>query len=110
MNDDETSIDALILSGVVEVAAIDSETGEFLYCFTNKFKELMPEMYEMHVNNFHSEIMSFWEIGVINIDDIESSNPIISLTEKAFDESILQKLSTEQIIALNEIKRILKMI
>ena len=39
-------IDALILNGALEVAAIDMETGEALYKFTDKLKEISPELYE----------------------------------------------------------------
>ena len=108
MNDE--SIDSLILSGIVEVAAIDSESGELLYSFTDKFKELMPELYEIHINYIHNEIMYFWEKGIVYIDDITSKNPIVSLTEKAFDEETISSLSDSKKESLEEIKRILKVI
>lgn len=108
MNDE--SIDSLILSGVVEVAAVDTETGEFLYSFTDKFKEIMPELYEIHINYIHNEVMYFWEKGLVHIDDITSENPVVSLTEKAFDEDAISQLSKSKQESLNEIKRILKVI
>lgn len=108
MNED--SIDSLILAGVVEVAALDSETGELLYSFTDKFKEMMPELYEIHINYIHNEIMYFWEKGLVYIDDITSKNPVVSLTEKAFDEEAISSLSDSKRESLEEIKRILKVI
>ena len=108
MNDE--SIDSLILAGVVEVAAVDTETGEFLYSFTDKFKEIMPELYEIHINYIHNEVMYFWEKGLVHIDDITSENPVVSLTEKAFDEDAISQLSKSKQESLNEIKRILKVI
>ena len=108
MNDE--SIDSLILAGVVEVAAVDTETGEFLYSFTDKFKEIMPELYEIHINYIHNEVMYFWEKGLVHIDDITGENPVVSLTEKAFDEDAISQLSKSKQESLNEIKRILKVI
>ena len=107
---DENSIDSLLLAGVIEVAALDSETGELLYSFTDKFKELMPELYEIHINYIHNEVMYFWEKGIVHIDDVTSKNPVVSLTEKAFDEDTISKLSKSKQESLNEIKRILKVI
>ena len=106
----EESIDSLILAGVIEVAALDSETGELLYSFTDKFKEMMPELYEIHINYIHNEVMYFWEKGIVYIDDITSKNPIVSLTEKAFDEETISSLSDSKKESLEEIKRILKVI
>lgn len=107
---DDKSIDDLLLSGIIEVAALDSNTGELLYSFTDKFKEMMPELYEIHINYIHNEVMYFWEKGLVHIDDVTSKNPIVSLTEKAFDESVLASLSNSKRESLEEIKRILKVI
>lgn len=106
---EEPSIEDLLLAGIIEVAALDS-SGEFLYTFTDKLKEIMPELYAAHLNYVHAELMFFWEKGLINIDDMESSNPIITLTEKAFDEEYISSLSIEKRQSLEEIKRILKVI
>lgn len=108
MND--PSIEDLILSGAIEVSAVDVETGELLYTFTDKIKSLMPELYKIHINHVHNEIMYFWEKGLVHIDDITSKNPIVSLTEKAFDEDVLKNLSSDKRQSLEEIKRILKVI
>ena len=108
--EDNPSIEELILSGVIEVSAVDSETGEFLYTFTDKLKELLPELYAIHINHIHNEIMYFWEKGLVYIDDITSNNPSISLTEKSFDEEALSQLSPSKRESLEEIKRILKVI
>ena len=110
IEDNTPSLDDLILAGVVEVAAFDVESGEMLYTFTNKFKESMPELYKIHMNYVHSELMHFWELGIVNIDDMESMNPLVSITEKAFDENTINKLTDQQKTSLEELKRILKVI
>ena len=107
---DDKSIDSLLLAGIIEVAALDSDTGELLYSFTDKFKEMMPELYEIHINYIHNEVMYFWEKGLVHIDDVTSENPVVSLTEKAFDENAIASLSDSKKESLEEIKRILKVI
>lgn len=107
--DDTTQkeIDKLILSGALQVAGIDSETGDFLYQFTPKLKDVFPELYSEHVNHVNAELMRMWEKGFLDID-ITEKNPIVKLTEKALDDNELSKLSKQDRWGIEEIKRILK--
>ena len=104
------SIEDLILAGAVEVAGIDSTTGEFLYQFTDKLKDVLPDLYKAHIANVHNEVMFFFEHGFVDILDMTEQNPVVKLTPKAFDENELSKLLPEHLYALNEIKRILKVV
>lgn len=107
MGDNENKIiDDLILAGAMEVAGIDSKTGEFLYVFTPKLKEVSPALYDEHVNHVNGELMRLWEKGFINIDFM-SENPIVTLTAKALDSSEISKLSKEDQWSVEEIKRLL---
>jgi hypothetical protein len=106
----ETSIEDLILSGAIEVSGIDSETGEFLYNFTQKMKEVLPELYNLHINDVYKDIMYFWERGFVDVSDMTSSNPKVKLTEKAFNSEAISKLPKEKMMSLYEIKRILKVV
>lgn len=103
----EFSIEKLILEGAVEVSGVREETGEFLYSFTDKIQEILPEMYKQHLDFMHQEIMYFWELGFLNIDDLGKSNPSITVTELAFDEEALESLPPKRLETLNEIKRLL---
>lgn len=104
---EQAMIDKLILSGAVEVAGVDSETGDFLYQFTNKLKDVSPELYHEHVNHVNGELMRLWEKGLIAMD-VASDNPIVTLTPLAFDEEILSTLSKEDRWGIEELKRLLK--
>ena len=96
--------------GAVEVSAFDVETQEMLYTFTDKFKDMLPDLYDIHMNAIHRELMSLWEAGMVEIENLESENPIVRLSEKAFEKEELKKLSDQQRISLDELKRILKVI
>lgn len=100
-------IDDLILSGALQVAGVDSETGEFLYQFTQKLKDVSPALYDEHVNHVNGELMRLWEKGFLNIS-IHEDNPIVTLTVKALDENELSKLPKEDRWGIEEIKRLLK--
>lgn len=104
---EQEMMDKLILAGALQVAGIDSETGDFLYQFTPKLKEIYPELYHEHVNYVNNELMTLWEKGYLNIN-ITDANPIVTLTPKALDESELAKLSKEEKWGIEEIKRLLK--
>jgi hypothetical protein len=104
---DQEIINQLILSGGLQVAGVDSQTGEFLYQFTPKLKEISPALYDEHVNHVNKELMGLWEKGFLNINFMDD-NPIVILTPKALDESELAKLSKEDRWSIEEIKRLLK--
>lgn len=106
-NTNNEMIDELILSGALQVAGVDSETGEFLYQFTQKLKDVSPALYDEHVNHVNGELMRLWEKGFLNIN-IDDDNPIVTLTAKALDENELSKLPKEDRWGIEEIKRLLK--
>lgn len=107
MSEMNEEIDKLILSGALQVAGIDSETGEFLYQFTQKLKDISPELYDEHINHVNKELMGLWEKGFLDIN-VADDNPIVFLTEKALDPVEVSKLSKEDKWSLEEIKRLLK--
>ncbi|MEY3378245.1 MAG: hypothetical protein RLZZ328_1405 [Bacteroidota bacterium] len=95
-------IEDLILNGGLEVAGIDVETGELLYTFTDKLKDVNPELHKEFTNYFHSEMMSLWVNGFIEMD-VTGENPQVFITDKAMDESEISKLSKENRLTLKEI-------
>ena len=110
MEDINRMFDELILQGAIEVSTIDEKTGEFLYNFTPKMKEVSPMLYKEHMNNVSQEIMYFWERGFLVMNDVTSSNPIIRLSAKAFDEKEISALPEDKKAVLADIKRILKVV
>jgi hypothetical protein len=99
------SIEDLILKGAIEVAGLDEFSGEFLYNFTPRAKEIMPELFRDHMEKVYRYIMFFWEKGFVEIRNITELRPIVYLTEKAFDEDALDELPVDARQALEEIRR-----
>jgi hypothetical protein len=104
MSNEDNIIDDLILQGALEVAGIDSKTGEFLYSVTPKLKDIMPELYEEHLNTVNGEIMKLWENGFVDID-FNEDNPIVWLSPKANDPEAVASLSKDTRWALDEVRR-----
>jgi hypothetical protein len=102
---DET-IEALIITGAIEIAGIDEKTGQPLYRFNESIKNIMPQLYEEHLNEINRDIMGLWEKGFLNVDFLEE-DPAVTLTDKAFDDTEIKKISSEAQISLIEIKRLL---
>jgi hypothetical protein len=105
--EDQDSIDYLILNGGIEVAGIDCQVGEFLYSFTPKIKDLMPELYEEHIRDVNSHILNLWEKGFLSINFMED-DPTVNISEKGLDPEEISKLPEENQWHLNEIKRLLR--
>lgn len=107
---DEPTIEDLILSGAIEVAAFDAENEELLYKFTDDVKTVFPELYQAHMATVHEEVMYFWELGFLDISNMEDPNPIISITDKAFIDEEISKLPLDKQKTLGDIKRILRVV
>ena len=102
---DET-IEALILTGAIEIAGIDPKTQQPLYRFNPLIQKIMPELYDEHLKEINHDIMALWEKRFLNINFLEE-DPSVTLTDKAFDQAEIDKISREEQISLSEIKRLL---
>lgn len=106
-NSEDELIKNLILQGALEVAGVDSETGEFLYAITSKMKDVMPDMYEDHLKTVNRDLLNLWEKGYVNID-LFLPDPVVTISEKGLDKNEISKLTKPEIWALEEVKRLLK--
>jgi len=104
MNNEDAIIDDLILQGALEISGIDGKTGEFLFSVTPKLQEIMPDLYEEHLNSVNQGIMALWENGFVDID-FNEDNPIVRLSFKAHDGDEVKSLPKDLQWALEEIKR-----
>lgn len=94
MRDDfDDLIDTLILAGLLEVAGIDSRTGEFLYSFTPKVAEIDPEFFNDMQNAIHNQILQLWAAGFLDIR-MYQGEPMVSLTEQCMDMEAIEKLDS----------------
>jgi hypothetical protein len=107
MDEDDEIIEKLILTGALEIAGIDTETGDFLYNFTDNLAKISPEIYKDMNSYFYSEMVTLWENGFIEMD-ITDTNPKITLTDKILDNESIKKLDRNSQHSLKEIIRILK--
>ena len=103
--DDDSLIEELILKGGLEFAGIDDQ-GQPLYNLTSEIKEIMPELYEEHLNYINKEVMNLWEKGFVDID-LLNNDPLISLTKKAFSDEDINLLTKEEQRSILEIRRVL---
>jgi hypothetical protein len=100
------SLDDLILRGAVEVSSLD-EDGNFLYRITEKAQEVAPEFIQSASNALYEDLRTLWVLGYVNMD-IDSINPMITLTEKALDRSEVEKLDVKLIRSLAFIVKALR--
>lgn len=95
--DDETNrmIELFILAGFMEVAGIDAESGEFLYSFTPKMREVNPELFYELQNAISNEILSLWAAGFLDIQ-VDGEDAMVRLTQKCTDIDEIEKLSERE--------------
>lgn len=99
----EIALVNLIDKGAVSFEGLD-ESGEPIYRFTEKLKDVAPELYNMHMSMLNSEIMALWEKGFVEMDLFEE-NPVVKLTAKAFDKDEIKELNETLYDFLKQIKR-----
>lgn len=104
MDEEKRIIDNLLSNGALEYAGVSDE-GEILYNFTPMLKNIMPALYNEHLNHVNSELMNLWEKGFIEMD-LMSNNPVVRLSPKAFSDD-WKDLSKDEKWSLKEIMRIL---
>jgi hypothetical protein len=105
-SEEEKIIEKLILDGGLETVGVDEETGELLYSFTPKIKNLMPDLYNEHITDVNTCVMALWEKGFLEIDFF-AEEPIITLSEKALNKTEVEALSKKDRWNLFEIIRLL---
>lgn len=91
LNENNYTLEQLILMGVVEVAGIDAETGDMLYNFTDAMNEELPEVAKRWEEAFHREMMYFWELGLIDMN-VTASNPTIRITPLGVNDDAISKI------------------
>lgn len=106
MDEADNIVENLILSGAMEVAAIDTENGELLYNFTDKLKSVNPELYQSFFTYFYTDVMSLWQHGFVELS-LEEENPTVTLTDKAMEMVDIDELNKEEQSTLKEIIRII---
>lgn len=107
MSDSDEYFEHLILSGAVEFAGIDSDTGEMLYSFSPDLETLDPDLYATFLADIEQEVYILWQKGFLDMN-VAEDNPTIMLTEKALDdEAIKNELTVQQKQSLIVIKNIM---
>lgn len=101
---DDKDIDNLIIDGYLEVDSLDSVSGEFLYKFTPKMFEEHPHLRSIIQESFLTHVVSLWEKGFVSMD-IDKPDPMVKLTEKAFEDDSVAELEADQRIILHAIMR-----
>ena len=89
-NENYNEIDFLILNGAIEVIGLD-DNGEFLYAFTDKIMEMVPDLKEEVSKTYVEEIDTLWELGYLNMD-ISKENPSVTLTNMAYNDKMVSEL------------------
>ena len=100
-------LEHLILQGYVEAAGIDSDTGDMVYSFTDLAKTEMPQLEKQFEEEFHKNLMFFWQAGILDMNVYEE-NPIIKLNGAAITQDFMDSLSFERKQALRTIMEALR--
>ena len=108
MSEAGDKIEDLILSGALEVSGIIIQRSLMLYNFTDRLKDINPDLFKDMSDYISTETMALWAEGFLDID-VTETNPMVKLTPKAFDDAEVEKLPKEKQYTLKEIIRIINL-
>jgi hypothetical protein len=100
MLDPKEVIDALILSGAIEIDSLDPDTGQFIYKINEKLSEVAPEIWRDLNEQVHRDIMSLWEKGLL-LMDVTAQRPVVAPSEIALDRASWKHLSNSEYSTMN---------
>jgi hypothetical protein len=105
INEDEI-FDRLVLTGGIKFTGKDPETGENMYVRTELLKDIDPNL-DREMSVYFSEVaMKLWEKGFVDMD-ITLPNPIVTISERAFDINKIKALPVDERTALQQIIKVL---
>jgi hypothetical protein len=100
-------LDLLVMKGLVEIASVDANTGEFLYQFSPDLIEMIPNLEGEMERMFLEGLDTLWVKGFLSMDRTEE-NPIVSLTNLAFDPESVATLPLHERTVLYTIMEAMK--
>jgi hypothetical protein len=106
MEPEDKIVEQLILDGALEVAAVDMDTNELLFSFTDKLEVVNPQLHDAMFTYFYTDVMTLWQYGFLEIHEMDTNDPKVMLTPKALDVIETNKLTSDQQNVLKEIVRI----
>lgn len=99
-------IDNLVLSGGLEFAGTDPETGEVLYKTTDKLKELDSRLNDELSIYFSDITIKLWEKGFLDMD-VTVADPLVRLGPKSFNKDAIGSLEKNERVVVEEIIKVL---
>ena len=100
-NMEEELIQYLLSIGALEYVYDNAENNP-VYRLTEDAKELVPELYQEHMKDFHMAAFSLWSKGLINIVFDDAGEPLIGLNENSTDLEKTKNLPKNEKEALQE--------
>jgi hypothetical protein len=84
-NDEEHFLEKLVELGIAELNGMTKD-GEVTYNFDMiRMKELMPELYEVMIEETEQALVDLYEKGIVDIEYDENLEPYFSIPEEARD-------------------------
>lgn len=99
---DDELIQYLLSIGALEFVFIDEE-GEHIYRLTPEARELVPDLYDEHMQNFTSSVFSLWSKDLIDVVFDENGEPLIGINDNTENEQLVSELDNQDKNILKEI-------
>lgn len=90
-------MEMLLEHGLIEIYGIDPVTEDITYTMTEKCKELMPELFQEHMNHINQLAFDLWEKGYIEMTFDKDGTPMVMLKDLDYEKDVFPSINYEEI-------------
>ena len=87
----------LLEHGLIEIYGVDPITEEITYTMTAKCQEVMPELFQEHMNHINQIAFDLWEKGYIEMNFDEDGTPMVMLKPLNYEKDIFPLISYDEV-------------
>jgi hypothetical protein len=98
-DDDEANffMEMLLEHGLIEIYGVDPITEDITYTMTQKCQELMPELFQEHMNHINQLAFDLWEKGYIEMTFDKEGTPLVMLKDLDYEKDVFPSISFDEI-------------
>jgi hypothetical protein len=90
-------MELLLEHGLIEIYGVDPITKEITYTMTAKCQEVMPELFQEHLNHINQVAFDLWEKGYIEMNFDENGTPLVMLKPLDYEKDVFPLINYDEV-------------
>lgn len=90
-------MELLLEHGLIEIYGVDSITKEITYTMTAKCQEVMPELFQEHLNHINQIAFDLWQKGYIEMNFDQHGTPLVMLKPLNYEKDVFPLINYDEV-------------